>query len=338
MPVTLKEIARQSGFSVTQVSRALAGHDDVSARTRDHIQQIADELGYRPNYIARQLQGRRTNTLGFVMPTRSSHEQDDFFSILLKGITHAASEQHYDVLMTSVPNEAEELSAYRRMAGERRVDGMIIARTTRNDPRINYLRSIDFPFIVHGRLSPNETNDFSFIDMDSQLGIEKVTSHLIERGHKRIGLILPPEHLAFTPYRLAGHQEVMDQHGGFDPSLCRHADLTFEGGCRAANDLLTRDEGITAIIGCNDWMALGAMSVAKNQGQVIGKDFAIAGYDDIPLASYSEPALTTVRQPIYEIGKQLAQSLIAQMTKDEPTVDIVQRLIEPELVVRDSSG
>lgn len=337
MPVTLKDIAKQSGFSVTQVSRALAGYDDVSASTRDYIRKVANDLGYRPNQVARQLRNQRTNTLGFVMPTRYSHEQDDFFSLLLKGITYAATQGHFDVLI-AVEAEVDELAAYKRMAGGRRVDGMIIARTYRDDPRIAYLKSIDFPFIVHGRLAPNQVNDFSYIDLDSQTGISLLARHLIELGHQHIGLILPPTQVAFTPYRLAGYKEVIEKTVGFDENLCVYSDLTYEGGQIATRELFERNQHLTAIIACNDWMALGAMNIASEMGFNIGESFAVVGYDDIPLATYSAPALTTIHQPIFEVGKQLVDVLITSLTQKDPTVEFTQRLIDPKLVVRASCG
>lgn len=338
MPITIKDIAKETGFSITTVSRALNGYDDVNDKTRNHIVKIATKLGYQPNHVARQLQRRRTNTIGFVMPQRQHNEHDDFFSILLRGITTAAAHRHYDVLISTTDNSGDVLSAYRRIAGEKRADGMIVARTYRDDPRIAYLKSINVPFIVHGRLTPDTQSDFPYIDMDSQLGIAKITRYLIELGHQKIGLILPPKDVAFTPYRLAGYRQVIETIRDFDENYCRNADLTYEGGQQAAIQLLDQDPTLTAIIGCNDWMALGAMNIAKERGYAVGKTFAVVGYDDIPAAAYATPTLTTIRQPIYEIGKDLAEALIEQLNISKPTVEITQRLIEPELVVRDSSG
>lgn len=338
MPITLKDIASKSGYSVTTVSRALTGYDDVSESTRDHILQIANDLGYRPNHIARQLQGQRTQTIGLIMPARDHTTQDDFFSILLKGITYEAARNGYDILISAPSQEAEEMDAYHRIAGGRRADGIIIARTYRDDKRIEYLTSINCPFVVHGRLAPDQVSDFAYIDVDSQLGIGMLVKHLIEQGHHKIGIILPPEDIAFTPYRLAGYRLMLEQCDiPFDESLCVHADLTFEGGKIAASQLLQNHSDLTAIIGCNDWMALGALAVAKERGLKIGDEFAVAGYDDIPATVYSDPQLTTIRQPIYEIGEQLTQTLINLITQ-QPTVEFPQRLIEPKLIVRDSSG
>lgn len=337
MPVTLKDISKKSGFSVTTVSRALTGYDDVSQKTRDHILKIANELGYQANHIARQLQGQRTHTLGLIMPARAHTHDDDFFSVLLKGITYEAARNGFDVLTGATQPDTSELDTYRRIVGGRRIDGMIIARTYRSDPRIAYLKSVNCPFIVHGRLAPDENSDFDYIDVDSQHGIMMVTEHLIFKGHKHIGLILPEADLAFTPYRLNGYREALEKHEiPYHEGYIIHGNLTYQSGYDAANDLLDKHPHLTAIVGANDWMALGAMAVAKERGYPVGETFGIAGYDDIPAASHSEPALTTVHQPIYNIGEQLAQHLLAIINED--SASHFQRLITPELIIRDSSG
>jgi LacI family transcriptional regulator len=131
---------------------------------------IAQEMGYQPNLIARQLQSHRTQTIGIITPPREHNTRDDFFSLLIKGISCAAVRQQYDVLVSAVLPDADELTAYRRIAGGRRVDGLVIARTYRDDPRIAYLKSIQFPFVVAGRLSSGDANNFPYIDADSQTG------------------------------------------------------------------------------------------------------------------------------------------------------------------------
>lgn len=338
MPVTLKDIAEHAGYSITTVSRALTGYDDVKPSTRQHILQIAEQLGYHPNDIARQLQKQRTYTLGLVMPPRMHATEDDYFSVLLRGIIHAAARSNYDVLASAADPESNEIDVYRRVAGGKRVDGMILARPHRDDPRIAYLQQINFPFIVHGRRLPGLLNDFNFIDADSETGLKHLTEHFIALGHTHIGLILPPDDLAITAYRLAGYRAAMDAHAvPFRDDYCTHADLTYAGGREAAAALIDQHPQLTAIIGCNDWMALGAMEAARQRSLPIGEQFAVAGYDDIPAASYADPKLTTVRPSIYTSGERLTAELI-RLINDGPTAEFTQLLIQPELIVRESSG
>lgn len=337
MPVTLKDISNKSGFSVTTVSRALAGYDDVSSQTREHILKIAAELGYQPNQIARQLQGRRTNTIGLIMPQRPATDDDDFFSLLLKGITYEAARNGYDVLVSAGHPETTEMETYRRIVGGNRVDGIVLARNYQNDPRIIYLQEQKHPFIVLGRNAPDTPSDFSYIDVDSQFGIEMLVEHFVSLGHQDIGLILPPSDVTTTFHRFAGYKVGLDRAGiAFKDDYCIYSDYTFDGGREAADILLERAPQITAIVGCNDWMALGAMATLQNRGIPIGQDFVVGGYDDIPAAARSVPSLTTLHTPIYELGELLTKRLIKLIDHD-PTFQ-QQEIVKPELIIRESSG
>lgn len=337
MQPTLKDIASLSGFSITTVSRALAGYDDVSEQTRQRILQIAEELGYQPNIVARQLRGQRTHTIGIVIPATDAHQQDDFFGILIKGITHAAAHRGYDLLISAQLPEADEMEAYRRIAGGKRVDGMVLARTHINDVRLNYLRSIKHPFVVAGRAITDQTPEFPFIEADNRAGLRLLVDHFIAHGHRHIAIILPPESVVFRQARFAGYCDALAAANiPLEDMLIETGDLTREGGAEATHHLLARAPHITAIAACNDMMALGALWAVEQRGLQPGKDISIGGFDDIPAAAQSQPALTTISQPIYQIGEQLVEMLLC-LINDEP-IEPLQSLIPPRLVVRDSSG
>ena len=335
--VTLKDIARESGYSITTVSRALGGFSDVNEQTRAHILQIASELGYQPNLIARQLQSQRTFTVGMIIPASEQCEEDDFFSTLLKGVTYTAARHRYDVLVSGLLTDSDEMGTYRAFVGGNRVDGMILARTRRNDPRIAYLKQVGMPFVVAGRSSPDEESDFPYIDADSQLGIKLLVAHFVAYGHRHIGLILPPESVAYTSYRLSGYQDGLAEAGlPFNPAYLTHGDLRREGGFAGARRLIEAQPELTAIIASNDLMALGAMQAVQEHGLSVGQDVAIGGFDDIPAAQHTVPSLTTVRQPICEIGGWLTDMLL-QIINDQPP-DQRGILVAPELMIRESSG
>lgn len=337
MQVTLKSIAAATGFSVTTVSRALGGYDDVNVKTRQIILETAQRLGYRPNQIARQLRSQNTHTLGIIIPASNAGLDDDFFSLLLKGITHTAALRRFDVLVSTHWPDEDELEAYYRIVGGNRVDGMILARTHRNDSRIRYLRQIKHPFVVSGRSAPENPSDFPFIDVDSQQGLRELVHHFVALGHQRIGLVLSPPEMAFTPYRLAGFRlGLAEAELPFNDTMIVSGDLSREGGKEAAAALLTRHPDLTALIACNDMMAIGAYDAIRQIGRVVGQDVAVGGFDDIPLAAHVVPALTTVRQPIYDIGEQLTQMLIEIIADDPPEEQ--HKLLKPTLIVRDSSG
>ncbi len=335
----LKDISQRTGYSITTVSRALAGYSDVNERTRQQIMEVAHELGYQPNDIARQLRSQRTQTLGLIIPASDhSVSHDDFFFQLLRGISDSAAAKRYDVLLSSQASDTEEMDAYRRIVGGNRVDGMILARTRQADERIAYLNTLNFPFVVAGRSEPSGVNNFAYIDVDSQAGIQHATEHLIQQGHRIIGIILPPSQIAYTEYRLQGYRTALAQHNlPFDAELVIHGDLMQSGGYQGVQQLLDHNPNMTAVVCCNDLMALGAMSALQNVGKPVGREFAVTGFDDIPAAEYAYPSLTTVRQPIYEIGWKLVELLLRLIAGDDLPEPDKQVLLPTQLIIRESS-
>lgn len=337
MQVTLKDIARKCGYSVTTVSRALAGYDDVNENTRRYISEIANTLGYQPNLLARQLRNQRTQTLGLITPAPDDNASNEFFSQLLLSISSAASRVGYDLLVSAQAPGEPEMTAYRRIVGGNRVDGMILARTRHNDERIAYLKGLNHPFVVNGRGAPDEISDFPYVDVDSQAGIRLIVGHLTALGHEHIGLILPPPDMAFTEFRHNGYRQGLADAGlPYRAEYVAYGDLMRSGGYTCASALLEQHPQISAIAACNDLMALGAMSAALARGLQVGSDISITGFDDIPDAEYAHPPLTTIHQPIPEIGK-LVVNLLDDLISGRPT-DRTQVLLPSALVIRASTG
>jgi LacI family transcriptional regulator len=336
MTVTLKDIARRVGVSVTTVSRGLAGYDDVAEETRRRIRAAAEEMGYTPNITARRLQKQSTDTLGFIIPTSGPRFSDPFFSELIAGIGNEAAVHDYDLLVsTHPPDSEEELAAYRRAARGGWVDGIIVVRTREDDRRIKLLHEHDFPFVAFGRTDCEL--DFPFVDEDSAAGMRRLVQHFIDLGHRRIGFITPPQGLMFARYRLQGYYDAMAAN---DLPVAEEwvvaGNMTQRGGAEKVEQLLALQPRLTAIIAGNDLMAMGAMNRIRQEGLSIGADIAVAGFDDIPLAAYTTPPLTTLHQPIYEIGRRTCAMLIEIINGRSPQDRRV--LLTPELIVRESSG
>ena len=335
MPVTIKDIARRTGKSITTVSRALHGYDDVSAETRDLIVRTAEEMGYAPNLLAQRLQKQRTDTLGFILPTYGPRFSDPFFSEFLAGIGNAAGERGYDLLVSTQPPGEKELEAYRKKVMGRQVDGFIVVRTRCHDPRIHYLKEVDAPFVAFGRTEGDL--DYPYVDEDGALGMQMMVEHVIGLGHRRIAYIAPPLEFTFARDRLRGVQEALSKAGlSLPDEYLVFGDLTQRSGKMQAQTLLNLPQPPTAILAGNDLMAFGAMNAALEMGLQVGRDVAIAGFDDIPMAETSHPPLTTVHQPIYKIGRMLTDMLI-RIIRGEP-VDSPQILLKPQLVIRRSCG
>lgn len=335
MSVRLKEIAQRVGRSVTTVSRALAGYDDVSEATREQVRQVALELGYEPNIIARQLQKQRTDTIALILPTFGPRFSDPFFSEFLAGIGNQAARQGFDLLVsTRIPGKEEE-QAYLKIIRSRRVDGFIIVRTRRRDPRILILQEHQYPFVAFGRVEGE--NDFPLVDEDGESGIKLVVEHLIEQGHTRLAFIAAPSDFMFSHYRLEGFIKTLETHGlPVESALIVEGDLTQRAGREVGGQLLDLPHPPTAIAACNDLMALGAMSAAQERGLVVGRDIAITGFDDTPWAEHAHPPLTTIHQPIYRIGTMVCEMLVKVINGEE--LSERQIILQPSLVIRQSSG
>ncbi len=335
MTVTIKDIAKRTGKSITTVSRALHDYDDVSDSTKVLVRRTALEMGYTPNLLAQRLQKQRTETIGLILPTYGPRFADPFFSEFLAGVGNTAARYDYDLLVSTKAPGEQEMEAYRRKVQGRQVDGFIVLRTRRLDPRIEYLRQSEMPFVVFGRVEG--VRDFAFVDEDGFDGMRQVTEHLISLGHRRIACIGSPPDLMFSQHRLAGFKAGLAAHGlSFGDALLVEGDLTQRGGHRQAEYLLDLPNPPTAIIACNDLMALGAMSAAQKRGLVVGRDIAITGFDDTPLAEHAHPPLTTVHQPIYQIGSMVCEMLLLTLLGEPPKEQ--QVILKPTLIIRQSCG
>ena len=335
MAVTIKDIAELTGKSITTVSRALAGYDDVAPETKVLVRRVASDLGYEPNLLAQRLQKQRTDTIGLILPTFGPRFSDPFFSEFLAGVGNRAARSGFDLLVSTQAPDADEVNAYRRKVQGRQVDGFIVVRTRRQDARIDYLRRAGMPFVVFGRTEG--TLDFPFVDEDGVLGMRLMADHLARLGYRRIACIAPPRELMFAHYRLQGLREGLAEHGVIlEESQIHDSDLTQRGGFAMAQSLLANAGPPEAIAACNDLMALGAMSAAQGSGLAVGRDVAITGFDDIPMAEHSHPPLTTLHQPIYEIAATLTDMLLAIIAGQTPQQS--QVILKPRLVIRRSCG
>ena len=334
MTVTLKDIAQRVGKSVTTVSRALHDYDDVSPKTKAEVRSIADELGYMPNIQAQRLQKQRTDTIGFIMPTFGPRFSDPFFSEFLAGIGNQAANMGFDLLVSTCPPGTMELRVYQKNVRSPRVDGFIIVRTRQQDQRIKFLSQMKIPFVSFGRMLGQ--NDYTYVDEDGEYGMKLITCHLADLGHTRIAYLDAPSHFMFAHYRRQGFLDGLKENQiEFDEELMVTGDMTQRAGFQLASELLVLPEPPTAIVACNDLMALGAISAAQQLGLEVGKDLAITGFDNIPLAEHCHPPLTTVHQPIYQIGELVCEMLIKQI-RAEP-LEQKQIILQPSLMVRRSS-
>lgn len=335
MSVSIKDIAKRVNRSITTVSRALNDYDDVSPETKQLILKTAKEMGYSPNTFAQRLQKQQSDTIGLILPTFSPRFSDPYFSEILAGIGNKAADLGFDLLVSTRSPGSEEKEAYKKLIEGRRVDGFIVVRTRNQDARIEYLLSQDFPFVAFGRT--NDCDRFSFVDEDGYFGMQLVAEHIAGLKHEKIGCITPHPDLAFTDKRLAGLRDGLGKYDIIlDPAYIRIGDLTQRSGYELGSALLDLPEKPTAIIACNDLMAFGVMSAVQEHGLVVGEDVSVTGFDNIPMSEFSHPPLTTVHQPVYQIGGMVCEMLVNIIRNEES--EHQQVLLKPNLVVRQSTG
>ena len=335
MPPRLKDIAAELGLSVTTVSRALAGYDDVSESTRQRVLKAADAMGYVPDATAQRLQRQRTNVIGFIIPTFGPRFSDPFFSELLAGICNEAGRQGYDVLLSTAAPGPAEMELYRQKVLSRRVDGMLVVRTRCNDPRIAFLVENEVPFVSFGRV--DQDFDFPWVDVDGAHGVRQAVDHLAALGHREIGYVGAPTDLTFGKLRLLAFRESLTALGlPVVSDWLLHGELIQRSGHQLASHLLDLAHCPTALLMANDLMALGAVAAAQQRGLQVGHDVSIIGFDDVPPAEHSHPPLTTIHQPIYQIATTITSMLI-RILEDKP-LEQEQVLLTPKLIVRESTG
>jgi LacI family transcriptional regulator len=335
MPVTIRDLAKELNLSITQVSRALGGYSDVSEATREKVIKAAHEMGYEPSYAARQLRRKRSDAIGFILPTSSPRFSDPFYTIFLAGLCDEAAQHQFDLVVSSCPPNGDlEKNNYIRWFQSARVDGMVINRVRILDWRVEFLAANHKPFVTLGFPETNYT--FPSIQVNERGGFERLVLHLKDKGHTRIAFIGGPSDLVIQKERYGGYLQGLNAAKvEYDERLFVQADLTEDAGYQAACKLLAYADPPTAILGCNDQIAIGALRAAKEAGRKVGKEFAIAGYDGIREAEYTDPPLTTLFQPTYEIARRLVNMLVAMI--NQQALDVERPILEPELILRAST-
>lgn len=334
--VTIRDVAQQAGVSIATVSYAFNRRDEIRPETRARVFAAAEALGYRPNVAASSLRRQESRTLGYSwhpMPKDHWHPVLDRF---IYAMAAAAEARGYHILAFAGGTGPNLWESYEALMLSQRVDGFVLSDTNTDDVRIRCLLERDFPFVTFGRA--NEAWDFPYVDVDGEAGVAQAVEHLLELGHRRIGFVTWPEGSLVGLHRYQGYVRALDDADlERDPAWVARAINTEADARAAASRLLDLPEERrpTAIVAVSDLMALGVMRALYETGLRPGEDVAVVGYDDIPTAQYLQPPLSSVRQPIAEVGERVVEMLL-HVIRGEPLEQHV--LLEPELIVRASSG
>ncbi len=274
--------------------------------------------------------------LGLILPADETGFGEPFFAEFLAGVGEEASTVEQHLLLTAhPPGSTAERETYLKVVRGGWVDGVILIRLRWEDARVDLLRGAGFPFVAFGRT--NDVDGYPFIDEDSVAGLGILVDHLVQLGHSKIAFVRGPDDITFARHRLTGFETAMTSHRLPVPDrYLLSGDLRRESGAEAMSELMDQTHPPTAVIFCNDMMALGGMEEAVGRGVVVGRDVSIAGFDGIGVGGTTAPGLTTLRQPIQEIGRRLCRILLEHI--DDDTRANRHVLLVPEILVRGSTG
>jgi DNA-binding LacI/PurR family transcriptional regulator len=334
---TIRDVAREASVSIATVSYVFNDSGTVSEATRQRVLEAAKRLGYRPSVLARGLQARESRMIGYSWRPVPPNQFNPILEKFIHSTAEAAARHDYHVMTFPCPEPYDEVDVYREMVESNRVDGFILPNTNWNDRRIRYLLDVDFPFVAFGRSNP-EWN-FPWVDVDGTDGIRQAMAHLFDLGHQRIACLAWPEDDVVGRHRLQGYRAAMSSAGlTLDPDWIIRIENDYHHSYQATQTWLdlSSHRRPTAVVALSDLMALGVMNAATDAGFQVGSDLAVVGFDDAPITGYLRPSLTSLRQPIAEVGERVVAMLIELVRGQEP--EPAQVLLQPRLIVRDSTA
>jgi len=329
--ITINQVADEAGVSIQTVSRVINDRYDVSAETRQRVQEAITRLGYQPNAIARGLASRRSRTLGIV----AYDFTDFFFTQVVTGAEQEARAQNYFFMLGSTNCGQGDEPKYLRLLTERHVEGVLFARAgSHNDNQhLQNLQKTGVPVVTTGYYLPDAS--FTVIDINNTQGGSKAVDFLIQNGHRQIAMITGPEQIKSVYDRSNGYRQALERAGIlYDPDLVVEGNWLHRSGYQAMNDLLAAGKKFSAVFTQNDRMAIGAISALSQAGLHVPEDISIVGYDDVPEAEFASTPLTTVRQPMEEVGQIATRLLINHI--NNPDAAPTQILLDTELIIRSS--
>ncbi|MGN9910491.1 LacI family DNA-binding transcriptional regulator [Phytohabitans sp. LJ34] len=328
---TLEEVARRAGVSRATVSRVVNGSPTVAPPIQEAVRRAVRELGYVPNLAARTLVTQRTDSIALVLPETATRvfSDDPLFPGIVRGVSQeleAADRQ----LVLMMAGSAASHDRIERYAMGRHVDGVMFASMHGMDPLPGALARIGMPAVCSGR--PLGRPGVPYVDIDHVSGVTSAVQHLLDAGRQRIATIAGPQDMVAGIERLAGYRDAL--RGSDRRSIVAVGDFTRESGAVAMRHLLDDDPKLDAVFVASDLMADGALRTLRDAGRRVPDDVAVIGFDDAEFASYTDPPLTTVRQPIIEIGREMVRLLLS-LAEGEPVEPAL--ILPTHLVVRESA-
>jgi LacI family transcriptional regulator len=328
---TVQDVARRAGVSAATVSYVLNGTRFVSEELRQRVLSAVRELAYEPNAAARTLRSNRSYTVGLIL----SDLRNPFFTEAVRGVEAVAQAAGYQVILANSDEDPEREATLLRTMRAKHVDGLIVAPAGGAHLELAQLVQNQFPLVLMDRDVPELTA--SAVMLDNEAAAEAAVRHLVDLGHRRIGMIAGRTPISSTREREAGYRRALEQAGlAVDADLIVSGGSTIEGGAAAAATLLEGPTPLSALFVANNLMTIGALGALDARGLAVPRDLALVGFDDFPWGDVFRPRLTTVAQPLYELGRATAEVLLQHVAgRGAPARRV---LLPGTLVVRDSSG
>ena len=326
---TIKEVSQRAHVSPSTVSRVLNGTTPVSAEARARVLRAIEELDYTPNAFARGLATNRSGGIGVTTNDIGS----PYYAVMLRGVEAAIEDAGLHLMVSSGHARADAERSAIQFLKQRRSDALIVQAEALSDAELIRLADeADVPVVVFGRRVPELAT--VCVHLDNEAGGRMATEHLLAHGHRRIAHIAGPLRFPDARDRLQGYRDALDGAGiAYDDGLVVEGDFREGGGREAMERLLERTTELDAVFVANDQMAAGVMRAVRDRGLDVPLDLSLVGYDDVLLAQYLSPTLTTVRQPLFDMGRAAGDIAIALL--EQKKVEVRTRF-EPELVVRKS--
>lgn len=334
--MNLEEVARLAGVSRSTVSRVVNDDRRVSDTVRSRVQDIIRQHDYHPNAAARSLASRRTRILGLLIPEAvSAVFSDPFFPRLIQGAVEACNSADYNLLMLMDSGNESDVSdrLYRRVIRGHHLDGMLIVSSVVDDPMIKQLLASDFPFVLVGRHPRYQ--EISFVDVDNRAAAQSLVAHLLGHGYEQIAMIGGMRNMIATIDRYGGYVTALQEAGLMpDPQLIAYGDFDEQGGYRAMQQLLPYQP--RAVFVASDMMAFGALQALRDAGIQVPEEIAVVGFDGVAQGAVSQPPLSTISQPISDLGREAIRVLLDAI--ERPDRSPVHRFLPTQLTIRRSCG
>jgi LacI family transcriptional regulator len=334
MRPTIRDVAKKLNLSITTVSRALDGYDDVAEQTRQLVVETAKEMDYVPNRAARQLRLQKAESIGFIIPSISKRFEEAFVTEFIAGLGEELSTRNFDLLVSNAITDEGERKLYHRWVNSHKVDGFILNRVHRHDWRVNYLSQEGIPFVALGK--SHDGLKYPCIRIEGAEAYRSIVQHIQENGFSRFAFVGGPGDLIDHIERLRWFKSALKKCGlEIKPSNVISTDMSSTGGYEATRTLLTCSVPPDAILCASDEIAFGTLHAAHEQGLRVGADIAVVGFEGVQDAKHSEPPLTTLDIPVFDIARQLVDMLLKTLAGEVVESPV---FIKPELLIRPSTS